>query len=198
MNQLAAGILVTLLLLTTASSAKATQGATTPASRRALEGYRLGEIQVSGAKSIPSEVIRQSLGLVSGEIYDESKLRTGFEELTRFYGEGGYIKFLPQPVLDVDEQRKVVNLTVNIDEGVRYFLNRISFTGNTTIPDEVIRREIRLTEGFAINTRLLEASRVRLNQLGLFEDIKPEDFQLMPSPDEPKVDVVLRVKEKRR
>ena len=163
----------------------------------AIEAYRLGEIRVIGAKAHPSEISRSSLGLVSGEIYDESKLRKGFEYLKEFYGEGGYITFLPQPVLDVDEQRKVLNLTVNIDEGSRYIFNRISFTGNTTIPDEVIRREIRLTEGFAINTRLLEVSRVRLNQLGLFEEIKTEDFQLMPSPDEPKVDVVLRVKEKR-
>ncbi len=106
--------------------------------------------------------------MVSGEVYDESKLRKGFEDLKKFYGEGGYVTFLPEPVLDSDEQRKVMNLTVNIDEGLRYILRSISFTGNTTVPDAVLRREIRLTEGFVFNAKLLEASLPAAESTGTF------------------------------
>lgn len=164
----------------------------------AIQGYRVGEIRVIGARVLPREGILSSLGMVSGDVYDESKLRKGFEELKKFYSEGGYVTFLPEPVLDLDEQRKVVNLTVNIDEGLRYILRSISFTGNITVPDAVLRREIRLTEGLAFNAKLLEASLPGLNRLGLFEEIRIQDFTVTPHPDEAKLDVVLKVNEKRR
>jgi outer membrane protein insertion porin family len=162
----------------------------------AFQGYRVGEIRVVGARNLPGDFIRLSLGLAPGEIYDEAKLRKGLEDLKELYGEQGYVTFLPMPVFQADEQRKVLNLTINIEEGLRYFLNRLGFTGNTTIPDQVLRREIPSKEGEFFNSRLLKMSVLRLNQLGLFEEIKIEDFQITPSPNEPKVDVILRVKEK--
>jgi outer membrane protein insertion porin family len=198
MHRLAAGILATLFLQTAPIIPRTAPETSTPARTPiVIPVYRLGEIKVNGARAIPSEVVRQSVG-VSGEVFDQSRLSAALEDLKDFYGEGGYVKFAAHTVLESDEQQKVVNLTVNVDEGRRYVFNRISFTGNTTILDEVIRREIPLTEGFAMNTRLLESGRVRLNQLGLFEEIKKEDIQIIPSPDELKVDVVVRVKERQR
>jgi outer membrane protein insertion porin family len=162
------------------------------------QGYRLGEIRVIGPKALHSDYIRSSLGLVSGEIYDESQFRKGVENLKKSYGTLGFVTFRVQPAFNVDEQRKVLNLTVTIDEGLQYFFNSISFVGNTTIPDEVIRREIALKEGLIFDSTRLELSRLRLNQLGLFEEINVEDLQITPSPDTRKVDVILTVKEKQR
>ena len=93
----------------------------------------------------------------------------------KLYGSLGYVHFLPEPALDFDEQQKVMNLTVNIDEGPQFTVNRISFTGNMTIPDEVIRREILVKEGEVFNASLWGLSVLRLNQLGFFEEIKIED-----------------------
>ena len=160
--------------------------------------YRLGEVKVAGANFLHADLIRSLLGLVSGEVFNESKLRQGFKDLKQLYGSLGYVDFLPEPVLDVDEQQKVVNLTVNIDEGPQFTVNRISFTGNTTIPDEVIRREILLKEGAVFNASLLYVSLSRLSQLGFFEEIRIEDAWIQPSASEPKVDINLRVKEKAR
>ena len=41
----------------------------------------------------------------------------------------------------------IVNVTMRLEEGKQYFVNRIIFLGNTTTRDNVIRREIRLFEG---------------------------------------------------
>jgi hypothetical protein len=160
--------------------------------------YIVGEIKVAEAKILSADLIRSSLGLVSGEVYNESRLRQGFKELATLYGNLGYVNFLPEPVLDFDEYQKVVNLTVNLDEGQQYIVNRISFTGNTVTPDEVIRREILLKEGAIFNVSLLTLSLSRLSQLGFFEEIKFADARITPSPSEPKVDVDFAVKEKAR
>jgi len=51
----------------------------------------------------------------------------------------------------------------------------IEFQGNTTTRDKVIRREIALEEGNIYNSRLWELSLLRLNQLGYFDQLKPDD-----------------------
>jgi outer membrane protein insertion porin family len=155
-------------------------------------------VRINGTKVLHADLIRSLLGLVSGRVYNESALRQGFQNLKQLYGNLGYVNFLPEPVVDFDEQQRVVNLTVNIDEGAQFTVNRISLTGNTTIPDEVIRREILLKEGEVFNASLLYLSLSRLSQLGFFEQIGIEDAWIQPSASEPKLDVNLRVKEKAR
>jgi beta-lactamase regulating signal transducer with metallopeptidase domain len=165
---------------------------------RVMSEYRVGQVRVAGAKILDNDAIRSSIGLVSGEVYDESRIHEGFQALTEFYGSLGYVNFLPEPVLDFDDQKKVVNLTINIDEGPQYTVNRISFTGNMTTPDQVIRWEILLKEGQIFNASLLDSSLLRLNQLDLFDEIKFADFWIKPLPNEPKLDIDLRVHEKGR
>jgi outer membrane protein insertion porin family len=116
----------------------------------------------------------------------------------KLYGSRGHVNFLPQPVIDLDEQRKVVNLTINIDEGPQYVVNRIGFIGNATTPDEVLRREILVKEGEVFDTSLWDLSISRLNQVGLFEEIRDFDTRVTFPPNESKVDIELRVKEKGR
>jgi beta-lactamase regulating signal transducer with metallopeptidase domain len=165
---------------------------------RVMGEYRVGQIRVAGAKMLQNDVIQSLIGLVSGEVYDESRLRRGFQDLTKLYGSLGYVNFLPEPVLDFDDQKKVVNLNINIDEGSQYTVNRINLTGNTTTPGDVIRREILVKEGQVFNVALLDASLLRLNQLGLLDEIKFEDFWIRPLPNASKLDIDLRVKEKKR
>ena len=57
-------------------------------------------------------------------------------------------------------------------KGQQYFVNRITFTGNTTTRDNVIRREMRLVEGGVFNTEALKYSVRRLNQLGYFKQLE--------------------------
>lgn len=161
--------------------------------------YIVGEIKIAGAKVLHADQIRSLLRLHSGEPFNESELRNGFHGLKNFYGNVGYVNFIPLPTMVFDEHHRVVNLIINVDEGQQYTVNRIRFTGNTTTPDEVLRREILLKEGEVFNASLLTLSLSRLSQLGFFEEIKFEDAAIRPSvTGEPKVDIELRVQEKGR
>ena len=63
-------------------------------------------------------------------------------------------------------------MTIRVQEGEQYFVNRIEFTGNKTTHDEVIRRELQLAENAVFNTEALKYSVRRLNQLGFFEPLE--------------------------
>ena len=86
-------------------------------------------------------------------------------------------------------------------EGPQYFVNRITFTGNTTTRDNVIRREMRLVEGDVFDTEALKYSVRRLNQLGYFKELKGNDSDMKVDKTPGKentVDVTLKFEEQNR
>jgi outer membrane protein insertion porin family len=98
-------------------------------------------------------------------------------------------------------QPPVVDITVQMNEGPQYFVNRITFTGNSTTRDNVIRREMRLVEGGVFNTEALKYSVRRLNQLGYFTEIHGDerDTKIEKTADKPNnVDVTMQVAEQNR
>src|SRR5439155_511678 len=94
----------------------------------------------------------------------------------------------------------IVDVTMRMQEGQQFFVNRITFTGNTTTRDNVIRREMRLVEGGVFNTEALKYSVKRLNQLGYFKALeggKDVDVQKTAGATN-KVDVKLKLEEQNR
>ena len=59
----------------------------------------------------------------------------------------------PKPLTDIDDAKKIVNLTMEFDQQKQFFVRRIEFSGNTTTRDKVIRRELLLDEGQVFNNR---------------------------------------------
>jgi outer membrane protein insertion porin family len=93
----------------------------------------------------------------------------------------------------------VVDVTLRLQEGKQYFVNRITFVGNTTTRDNVIRREIRLLESGIFNTEALKYSVKRLNQLGYFKPLEGEAIGVDKTPGaDNKVDVKLKFEEQNR
>ena len=162
------------------------------------EQYQIGDVQVTGNTEFTDLQVLAVLGLIPGEVYNETMLREGFESLTKLYGARGFINATPVPLHDFDDQNEIVNLTIDIDEDRQFFVKRINFRGNTTTRDKVIRREVMLQEGSIFNSRLWDMSLLRLNQLGYFEEVTEESADIRPNPTLPEVDITLTVDEKGR
>jgi len=79
--------------------------------------YRIGDVRVMGNKQFTADEIRSVLGLIPGQVYNETTLRKNFDKLKKIYDSRGFINFAPVPTMDLDETKKVVNLTINIQEG---------------------------------------------------------------------------------
>jgi len=158
--------------------------------------YRIGTVNVIGNKEFSSETIRFTLGLIPGAVYDEERLRRGLDILKTMYGDRGYINFTPIPQQNFNEEKRLINLTVNIDEDHKFYINRISFSGNTTTRDKVIRRELLIEEGDVFSSALWDKSLLKLNQLGYFDELRNQDAEMKLNPADNSVDINLKVKEK--
>ena len=162
------------------------------------EQYRLGGITFTGNKRVTNQkALRSLFKLKDGQILNTSLIGKGLENMRKAYGELGYINFTAVPAQRIDEPKKLVYLTMDIDEGKPYYVSRIEFRGNTTTRDSVIRRELLLEEGQVYNSHLWELSLLRLNQLSYFNPLKvDQDSETQQDADNGTVNLLLNVKEK--
>lgn len=160
--------------------------------------YRLGKINFTGVKLFrtPDALMAPIFGMQQGDVFSTEKLSKGLKELSKLYGNYGFIDATAEPDFDPRPDGNL-NLTLNIDEGKQFFVRRIDFQGNVTTRDKVIRRELLIDEGDAYNTRMWELSILRLNQLGYFEQLKEEEAaNITRDTRNNTVDITLKVKER--
>ena len=160
--------------------------------------YRLKEITFTGNKAITNTAaLRAQFKLKDGEIFDTEQIRKGIENLRKAYAALGYINFTPVPDTHPDDEKKLISMVIDLDEGKQFFVRRIEFQGNTTTRDKVIRRELTLEEGQVYNGNLWELSLLRLNQLQYFEPLKVEqDSEIHQNVQDATVDITLKLHEK--
>ncbi len=171
--------------------------------------YRVGEFTFAGNTVVKSEGLRPLFKLLPGEWYSEKRVREGLRKSQEVYGGGGYFEFTgypdlkPQPAATgplAGPSEPTVDVTMQFQEGEQYFVNRITFTGNTTTRDTVVRREMRLIEGSVFNTEALKYSVRRLNQVGYFKQLEEgQGIDVKKTPDQKnKVDVTFKLEEQNR
>ena len=162
------------------------------------ERYRLGGINFTGNKAYSNaKALRAQFPLKDGDFFNASLFGKGIQNLQKAYGEGGYINMVPTPIPRTDEAKKLVYLDVDIDEGKQFYISRIEFTGNTLTRDRVIRRELLVEEGQVYNSRLVDLSLLRLNQLNYFDVLKSEqDVETRQNADAGTVDLLVKLHEK--
>ena len=181
--------------------------------------YRVGSLDFEGNKVVKTEGLRPLFKLKEGDYYSEKLVRKGMEVSRELYGSVGYWEFtgypdlkprnMPDPekandpaaIAEAKKQPAIVDVTMKMQEGEQYFVNRITFQGNTTTRDNVIRREIRLLENGVFNTEALKFSVKRINQLGYFKQIEEgsDVVKVEKTPGEKnKVNVTLKFEEQNR
>lgn len=162
------------------------------------EKYRLKAITFQNNKALPdSGKLRTLFPIKDGDIFDTHLVQKGIENLRKAYGQYGYINFSAVPSTEIDDEKKLIALNVEVEEGKPFFVRRIEFQGNTTTRDRVIRRQLLVQEGQVFNAQLWEISVLRLNQLNYFEALKPEeDTERKLDEQTGSVDLTVKVREK--
>jgi outer membrane protein insertion porin family len=160
--------------------------------------YRVGEISFKGMTVFKEEYIRPLFKMQPGDVYKESRFQKTYDKLRDAYGTQGYFQWTVGTQRKPDPARKVVDVTVNMDEDKRYYVGKINFTGNDSTRDKVIRREVYMNEGDVFNTEALKLSIRRINQLGYFKPMEGPPHIAPSEAGEDKLDVTFKVEEQNR
>lgn len=134
------------------------------------ERYSFGDVKVeSRLPDLNGSDLMPSVTTLSGEGYNSEEIEETIQALTEDVGNRGYAFVDVKPHIERKPDEKKINVTYNVVEGPRVFVDRIEITGNVRTVDKVIRREMRLVEGDAFNAAKLRRSKQRLRELNFFE-----------------------------
>jgi outer membrane protein insertion porin family len=155
--------------------------------------FRIGSVTMKGNVILSSDELQTELRLKRGEIFSREVLRQDVARIMDRYDAISRPFASVVPLFNIDEEKKTVAITIEIQEGGEVRIGRIDITGNNKSRDKVIRREMRLDEGDLYSKKALKRSYERINNLNFFEavDIAPERRL-----QEPVMDLNVKVKEK--
>lgn len=156
--------------------------------------YAFGKIEVDvRLRGLTKEQLIDVVEVETGDWYDISAVDDIVDELTNRVGELGQAFVNVRPRINRDREKKIIDVTFEVVEGPRVFVERIDISGNIRTLDKVIRREFRIVEGDAFNSSKLRRSKQRLQNLGFFEKVNMEQ---VPGSAPDKAVVKVEVEEK--
>ncbi|MBM3650525.1 MAG: outer membrane protein assembly factor BamA [Alphaproteobacteria bacterium] len=151
--------------------------------------YKFGTVEVSTRfQGLDVDVLQSYLTMSSGEWYDADEVEKSVTALTDLVGSLGYAFVEVRPNIRRNKDTLTIDVTFDVQEGPRVYVERINISGNTRTLDKVIRREFRLAEGDAFSTAKVRRSQQRLRNLGFFEKV---DISASPgsAPDRTNIEV---------
>jgi len=155
--------------------------------------YKVGKVFVEGNtyfgdKELTKEFLER---LEKEDYYFNARLVQFLKDYTlKKYRELGLYNTSVAVKPSVDRQRKVVDLTLQVNESKPVYNRWTSVKGNYETRDYVIRRELELHEGDLLTEERVKWSKIWLNRLGYFAavGVRPEFL----TPETAKVDVEVK------
>ncbi len=156
--------------------------------------YQVNDVAVAiGNTNLDPSGLKSVVKTGVGDTYNAKKVDKTVENLTLEASRQGFVFADVEPKVEREPGAGKVNLTYEIKEGTRAYVERIDIIGNDRTHDEVIRRELQIFEGDAYNKVLVERARRSLTTLDFFEKI---DISERPGSAADKVVLVIEVAEK--
>ncbi|MCH9647861.1 MAG: outer membrane protein assembly factor BamA [Deltaproteobacteria bacterium] len=131
------------------------------------ERWKFGELTIKGNDRYSDSQLLSIFESRSGDWLRSKKIEEGIEAVDELYRNTGFINARVAPEL-IEQDDRIADLVVHIDEGDQYRVGRIEFDGNTRTRDKVLRRELRVQEGLTMSLRSVQNSLLKIRQLGYF------------------------------
>lgn len=95
----------------------------------------------------------------SRDRYSREKLLGDLESLNSFYQNRGYIRFSVSSIqVSLSPDKRNIFLTVNVDEGEKYSINKYQFAGDMIVPETSLQRLVSVKDGETFSRSEVDAS----------------------------------------
>ena len=138
--------------------------------------FRVDKVSIdSKLRHLSGDELTGDLSISAGDWYDADQITRNSDAIAADVRSRGFAFVEVKPRLTRNKDNESVDLTFDVGEGPRVYIERIDISGNVRTQDKVIRRELRVAEGDALSPEGIRLSRQRLIDLRYFEgvDIQP-------------------------
>ncbi len=152
--------------------------------------YKLGKVSFQGelGNQTPDD-LRELLTIKTGDIFNFQEVVSDVQTITDVFTDQGYAFANINPI--TKDFLDTVDVNFNISLNKKVYVNRITISGNTRTQDEVIRREIGISEGGLYSRSVLRDSVIKLRRLGYFSNVQMSASEVDNMPDKIDLNFVL-------
>jgi outer membrane protein insertion porin family len=137
------------------------------------ERYRFGQVDVvSQIRDLKREDLLGFVRASEGAWYDAERVENSVNALSNHAAQNGFAFAEVRPRVTRDREARTISVVFEVQEGPRVYIERINIVGNVRTMDKVIRREMQVVEGDALNTAKLRRSRERIRGLQFFDRVE--------------------------
>ena len=134
--------------------------------------YKVGKITINiQLRNLSEKDLQPALQLAPGDWYDGDAVGRTADLIEEAVHNRGFAFVDVKPRVTRDTEKHVVDLTFDVGEGPRVYVERIDIVGNTRTEDKVIRREFQLAEGDPYSAEAVRRTKTRLTDLGYFQTV---------------------------
>ncbi|HEX9401211.1 MAG TPA: outer membrane protein assembly factor BamA [Anaeromyxobacter sp.] len=157
------------------------------------EQYTIGKVSFDGQLLDQEPKLRRILRTKSGATFSRADVAADLFAVGDVYKDLGHAYANVSPLTATDAEKRIVDLTFDVQPGKVVSFERIEIVGNEKTRDKVIRRELRIFEGERFNGSAMRTSRQRVNALGFFETA---EITTKPGTTDDKIVATVQVKER--
>ena len=157
------------------------------------ERYTIGKIAFEGQLLDQEPKLRKLLKTRTGEFFSRADVAADLFAMADVYKDLGHAYANVSPLTATDPEKRILDLTFEVQPGKVVSFERIEIVGNEKTRDKVIRRELRIYEGERFSGSGMRTSKQRVNALGFFESA---EITTKPGTSDDKVVAVIEVKER--
>jgi len=96
------------------------------------------EVKIQGNSQVTRDKIDTALGIAPRTVLDRSKVAEGVEKIRKLYGEQGYVNAAIDYSVNVESNNQAT-VTVDIKEGARLLIKKVSFEGNRAFSESELK-----------------------------------------------------------
>ena len=134
--------------------------------------YKVNKVAINiQLRNLSEKDLQPALQLAPGDWYDGDAVGRTADMIEQAVHDRGYAFVDVKPRVNRDAEKHTVDLTFDVGEGPRVYVERIDIVGNTRTEDKVIRREFQLAEGDPYSAEAVRRTKTRLTDLGYFQTV---------------------------
>ncbi|NLB35430.1 MAG: outer membrane protein assembly factor BamA, partial [Elusimicrobia bacterium] len=102
--------------------------------------------------------IHRLLEIKEGSVFHQGKLEESLENILTHYRNKGYVGAeLGHPLITFTPDRSGIHITIKIDEGEKYHIGKVTFTGNVEVPEDFLSSLAFSVEGEVYSDDIIES-----------------------------------------
>lgn len=163
----------------------------------------VGRVDVHGIEGLDPELVEGAEDEVTGpldigDVFEEESFDVAAQDLQRLFADNGHAYARVKRAADVDVTRDLVSLGYWVEAGPVVKLGQIEIKGLDGIPEDQIRRTLRLDPGDVYSISELESAERALLDLGVFSSVSVQaNLDQRPDPRTGSVPIQVEVQKSR-